>query len=176
MIAVLDAGTAMRMVMDPFTPFRAALESADMVIVPELIVVEICSAFHKYVASQVLSRIEADEFIVQALALVDRMEPLGELVTEVLALAARSDSSFQDLFYLALAKRKGAVLLTADAVLRPLAVGMGVELNCDRVALAVEAAGAFFAASPLAGGWDSNSEDSLKNHKLLIPRMRKTQG
>lgn len=128
MIAVLDAGAAMRTVMDPFTPFRAALESADIVISPELIVVEVCSAFHKYVGSQVLSRIEADEFIVHALALVDKMEPLGGLVTEVLALAARGDSPLQDLFYLALAKRTGAVLLTADAVLRQLAVGMGIEL------------------------------------------------
>jgi predicted nucleic acid-binding protein len=59
---------------------------------PELIVAEVCSAFRKYVRARVLSRIQAEESIERALALVDKMQPLHELVPEVLAFAWRNDS------------------------------------------------------------------------------------
>ena len=128
MIVVLDASAAVRTVMEPNSPFRTALEAADLVIAPDLIVAEVCSAFRKYVRARVLSRVEAEASIEGALALVDKMEPLRELLAEVLALAARSDSSVYDLFYLALARRTGATLLAADGALREVAVGMGIEV------------------------------------------------
>jgi predicted nucleic acid-binding protein len=128
LIAVLDASAAVRTVMEPTSPFRTALEAADLVIAPDLIVAEVCSAFRKYVRARVLSRVEAEQSIEGAVALVDKMEPLRELLAGVLTLAARSDSSVYDLFYLALAQRTGATLLTADGALGQLAVGMGVEV------------------------------------------------
>lgn len=127
MIAVLDASAAVRTVMDTETPFRAALDAADLVIAPELIVAEVCSAFRKYVRARVLSRMEAEKSIERALSLVDEMQPLRELVADVLALTSRTDSSVYDLFYLALARRTGAVLLTADAALRKTALGVGID-------------------------------------------------
>ena len=113
--------------MDTETPFRAALDAADLVIAPELIVAEVCSAFRKYVRARVLSRMEAEKSIERALSLVDEMQPLRELVADVLALTSRTDSSVYDLFYLALARRTGAVLLTADAALRKTALGVGID-------------------------------------------------
>jgi len=127
LIAVLDASAAVRTVMDTETPFRAALDAADLVIAPELIVAEVCSAFRKYVRARVLSRMEAEKSIERALSLVDEMQPLRELVADVLALTSRTDSSVYDLFYLALARRTGAVLLTADAALRKTALGVGID-------------------------------------------------
>jgi predicted nucleic acid-binding protein len=50
-----------------------------------------------------------------------------DLVAEVLVLASRVDSSVYDLFYLALAQRTGATLLTADLVLRRAARGPGID-------------------------------------------------
>jgi predicted nucleic acid-binding protein len=129
LIAVLDASAAVRTVMDPGTAFRAILDIADLVIAPELIVAEVCSAFRNYVRVRVLSRSEAEVSIDRALALVDRMQPLRELVAEVLALTSRTDSSVYDLFYLALAQRTGATLLTADLALRQVARGMGVNAD-----------------------------------------------
>ena len=128
MIAVLDASAAVRAVMDTESPFRAILETADLVIAPELIVAEVCSAFRKYVRARVMSRAQAEESIERALALVDKMQPLRELVGEVLALTARVDSSVYDLFYLALALRTGGTLLTADTALRQGAVKIGISL------------------------------------------------
>jgi predicted nucleic acid-binding protein len=127
LIAVLDASAAVRTVMEPATPFREALSTADLVVAPELIVAEVCSAFRKYVRAAVLSRRAADRSIGQALALVDTMQPMRELVPEVLALSARTDSSVYDLFYLALAQRTGATLFTVDNAFRRAAAGAGVE-------------------------------------------------
>lgn len=127
MIAVLDASAAVRTAMDAGTPFRATLESADLVIAPDLIVAEVCSAFRKYVRARVLSRIESEKLTERALALVDKMQPLQELVTDVLALILRTDSSVYDLFYLALAQRTGATLLTADLSLRQTALKLGID-------------------------------------------------
>jgi len=128
-IAVLDASAAVRAVLDAESPFRAILETADLVIAPELIVAEVCSAFRKYVRARVMSRPQAEESIGRALALVDKMQPLGELVGEVLALTARVDSSVYDLFYLALAQRTGATLLTADPALQEAAVKIGLRIT-----------------------------------------------
>jgi predicted nucleic acid-binding protein len=113
--------------MDPGTPFREALSIADLVIAPELIAAEVCSAFRKYVRAGALSRKTAERSIGQALALVDTMQPMRELVPEVLALSARTESSVYDLFYLALAQRTGATLFTADNALRKTAARVGIE-------------------------------------------------
>ena len=117
MIAVLDASAAVRTAMDHEATFRVSLAAADLVIAPELIVAEVCSVFRKYVHARMLSRAQAEQSIERALALVDKMQPLRELVPEVLVLAARIDSSVYDLFYLALSQRTGAMLLTADRAL-----------------------------------------------------------
>lgn len=129
MIAVLDASAAVRTVMDAETPFRAVLQAADLVIAPELIVAEVCSAFRKYVRVQAISRTQAEQSIERGLALVDKTQSLRELLPEVLALTLHSNSSVYDLFYLALALRTGATLLTADIALQQTAVRMGVDTS-----------------------------------------------
>jgi predicted nucleic acid-binding protein len=113
--------------MDSETPFRALLDAADLVIAPELVVAEVCNAFRKYVRARVLSGVQAEESAERALALVDHMQPLRDLVVEVFALTSRNDSSVYDLFYLALAQRTGATLMTADRALQLAAIRMGIE-------------------------------------------------
>jgi predicted nucleic acid-binding protein len=127
LIAVLDASAAVRTVMDPESPFRDLLDKADLVIAPELIVAEVCSAFRKYVRARIMARVQAEQAAERAIALVDHLQPLYELVTDVFALASRSDASVYDLFYLALAQRTGATLLTADVPLQQAAARLGIE-------------------------------------------------
>jgi predicted nucleic acid-binding protein len=126
-IAVLDASAAVRVAMDPQSGFVTPLKEADLVVAPDLLVAEVCSAFRKYVRARMLSQRNADEMVARALALVDEFQPMRELVPEVRALVARSDSSVYDLFYVALAKRSGGTLLTADLVLRQAALKAGVD-------------------------------------------------
>ena len=126
MIVVLDASAAVRAAMDSQSKFVAPLKEADLVVAPDLLVAEVCSAFRKYVRARVLSRGNADETIGRALDLVDKFHPMRELVPSVQALVARLDSSVYDLFYVALAKRTGGTLLTADVTLRQIALKTGV--------------------------------------------------
>ena len=126
-IFVLDASAAVRAVIDPAAGFRELLESADLVIAPELIVAEVCSAFWKYARARVLTRAAAEKSAELALNLVDRMQTMRELIPDVFALSSRVDSSVYDLFYLALALRTGARLLTADEALRQAAQKAGIE-------------------------------------------------
>jgi predicted nucleic acid-binding protein len=114
--------------MDPDSKFTTPLQEADLVVAPELFVAEVCNAFRKYVRARVLSRTDSDEMIGRALALVDELQPMRELVPDMQALASRSDSSVYGLFYVALAKRMGAVLLTADMALRQSAMKLGVDV------------------------------------------------
>lgn len=128
MIAVLDASAAVRAVLAPASPFHAPLEDADLVIAPELIVTEVCSALRKYVRAKVMKPAEAEQAVAQALALVDELQPMAELAADVMSLARNhTEASAYDLFYVALAQRTGAVLLTADAALRKAALRLGVE-------------------------------------------------
>ena len=127
MIVVLDASAAVRSAMDSSAPFRVPLEAADLVIAPELIVAEVCSAFRKYVRARVLSRRQAEELVERSLALVDEMQPMRQLVGDVNSLSGKLDSSVYDLFYLALAVRTDATLITGDAALRRHAIKIGVD-------------------------------------------------
>ena len=131
MIAVLDASAAVRAVMDADSEFTLGLATGDLVIAPEIFVPEICNAFRKYSRARVMSRIHAEGLIEKALSLVDRFYPMRELVPEVLALTSRSESSVYDLFYLALARRTGAVLLTADQALQKSAASLSIGTSLD---------------------------------------------
>ena len=62
----------------------------------------------------------------EALSLVDVTLPLRDLVPDLPALVARTDSPVYDAFYLALAERTGATLLTADLALIRRALSLGV--------------------------------------------------
>ena len=115
--------------MDPASVFRAPLETADLVIAPELYVAEVCSAFAKYVRARLMSHDQSADLVERALALVDDLQPMRDLVPDMLALSRRSQSSVYDLFYLALAKQTGAILLTADIALHHAAERAGVEVR-----------------------------------------------
>jgi predicted nucleic acid-binding protein len=82
---------------------------------------EICACTHA------LAERRGTQSIEKALALVDKLQPLRDLVPEVLELAARTDNSVYDLFYLALARRTGATLLTADLALQRAAAAMRID-------------------------------------------------
>ena len=107
--------------------YKAALQSADLIIAPELFVGEVCGAFRKYTRAKVLSRIQVEEMIEHALALVDELQPMRELVAEVNLMSAKLDASVYDIFYVSLAKRPGAILLTGDSALRQHAMKLGIE-------------------------------------------------
>ena len=130
MIVVLDASAAVRVARDEGAEFAEILDSADLVIAPDLINAEVCSALRKYVRAKLVSEAQAATTVHRALALVDEVYPLGDLVAEVLELTAGTTASAYDAFYLALARRQHATFITADNALRRTAASLSIP-TCD---------------------------------------------
>jgi len=130
MILVLDASAAAEIVMrrTRSAKFTSLTAEAARVIVPELYFFELTNLFWKY---HHLARIDKDQ-CVRALTLAgslpDESVPAAELVNECFDMACLTGHSAYDLFYLVLARRRGAVLATLDKKLVRLCRKHGVRL------------------------------------------------
>lgn len=129
MTAVLDASAAVRQVTRPSgTPeIFSLVAQADLVLAPELYVAEVTNAFWKYLRAGVLTREQCERGLTAALALVDDLVPLEPMCREAFDLAATMGRAAYDAFYLVLARRNGAVLVTNDRQLLRDAGVLGVR-------------------------------------------------
>lgn len=127
---VLDASAAIHVVMR--TPraaeLSALLAQSATVIAPALYCAECSNALWKYVAHAELPKALALERLEEALTLVDHLEADHELAAEALATAASINHPTYDLFYLVLARRYGATLVTRDKRLAKAGRELGIEV------------------------------------------------
>ncbi len=116
MTLVVDASVAVKWVLPEQGAERAARlqEEAGDFIAPAIIVPEIASAIWKRVRRKEMGLLDAVSALQIATALVGRLYPTEDLAPEALELAVRFDHAVYDCFYLALADREGAVIVTAD--------------------------------------------------------------
>lgn len=130
MIAVLDASAAVGVVLlQPTARFLIQpLESATLVLTPDLFVSEVCNALWKYRKAELLTREETDLALSRALALPDRFEPALACWQEAFAIAERHQHPFYDALYLVLARRNNALLLTLDRRLAAVAAKIEVAV------------------------------------------------
>lgn len=128
MIAVLDASAAIRLVtrQDADGAIAAAVAAAEAVLVPELFVAEVSNALWKIARRAGVAGEDVQSALRHALALPDRAVAMSQLAPEVLALALRLGHPTYDLYYLALARREAALLVTEDGRLRALCAAEGV--------------------------------------------------
>jgi predicted nucleic acid-binding protein len=112
---VVDASIAvMIVVQEPGSvAAREALAHADCV-APQLILAEIASALWKQRRRGRLPATAASRGLAEARRLLDRLVALEELSEAALTLALRRDHPVYDCFYVALAARLAAPLVTAD--------------------------------------------------------------
>lgn len=129
MIVVLDASAAVGVtLMQPQAkPLISHLEGADLVLAPDLFVSEVCNAFWKYRKANLLDRDQAEQALVMALQLPDRVESAAGFYQEAFALAVRHQHPFYDTLYLVLARRHAATLLTIDKRLAALANSLEIQ-------------------------------------------------
>ena len=129
MTAVLDTSAAVRVVLDPgaAAAFSIPLGQAGRVLAPELMIAELTNVFWKYLHGGYLSRRASERGLETALQLVDEFAPVGPLRLEAFDLAALTRRPAYDMFFLVLARRNGAVLLTADDSLRDHARRLGIR-------------------------------------------------
>src|SRR5258708_25017357 len=119
-MVVLDASAAIRIVVasEQSSQYAGILAGADEILAPDLIIAEVTNALWKYCRAGLLTPMEVKEKLRDCLDLVDSFSELGPLALEALDLSLLLRSPAYDMFYLVLARRNGALLLTADDALR----------------------------------------------------------
>jgi predicted nucleic acid-binding protein len=123
MIAVLDASAGIASVLrrPGVDPILGALREASQVLAPELYTAEVTNAFWKYQQFGDLTAEGATELCEDALALPDALVDIRDQWRETLNLALFERATAYDMFYLCLARRNGAVLLSVDRKMLKLA-------------------------------------------------------
>jgi predicted nucleic acid-binding protein len=105
-----------------------ALAPGTPISAPSLYIHEITNAFWKYHCFEKKSVEFCQEGIDYCLALPDEFIKAEELYQEAFALACSARHTAYDMFYLVLARRKNAALLTADRTLYKLCKKYGVKV------------------------------------------------
>lgn len=127
---VLDASAAVAVIFNRpgSRHLEEALEAADLVLAPDLLVPELVNAIWKYHRFEGLSIDVCDRALGRAVSMADILVPSKELARAAFLLARTTARSAYDMFYLALAQREDASLLTLDASLRKEAQRQGVSV------------------------------------------------
>ncbi len=113
---VIDANVAVKWFVeqDGSQEARALGGPSAVLIAPELILAEIASALWKYVRAVMLAEEAAKAMLARAPSAFSRLVPLEELLTSAFELSLTMPHPIYDCFYLALARRERAPLVTAD--------------------------------------------------------------
>ena len=133
MIWVIDASALIRLFI-PDGPVLAEAEAAlngasvgnDMLLAPDLLLVEISNVLIRKLRRGELSAQEYDELLPVIIALPIRLVEHSPLILAASGLARTHNLSAYDALYLALAEHHGAPLLTCDVDLAKVARSIGV--------------------------------------------------
>ena len=116
MIAVLDASAAIEITLNKSSArlFREALLESDLVIAPDTYPSEITNVFWKYAHFSEIEQAKCERGIDYCLDLVDNFIDTKDICQEVFLESINTKHSSYDIFYLIVARRHNAVLLTKD--------------------------------------------------------------
>ena len=132
MKVVLDANCAIEIALNKpdGDRLRALLDESDEVLAPDLLIPEFVNALRKYHQFNQLSLSVCDEAMESLPVLVETFVPSAEIYREAFALTgAQKSRAAYGMFYLALALREDAVLLTLDGTLKKEAKRAGVRVG-----------------------------------------------
>lgn len=132
MRVVLDANAAIEVALDgkAANELSQVLAKSEEVIAPELLLPEIVNAIWKYHQFAEFDLSKCEKALELAVGLVDRLVSHREIYRDAFALSrAQKTRAAYDMFYLALALRENATLLTLDATLKKEARRAGVRVG-----------------------------------------------
>jgi len=130
LIAVLDACAALEIALnrEDGRRLRIGLLGAERILAPDTFASEITSAFWKYSVHEELSGEECRKGVAFCLDIVDDWMETRSLCPEVLVESVNANHSVYDMFYLVLARRNHAVLLTRDRKMKTIAEEMNIKV------------------------------------------------
>jgi predicted nucleic acid-binding protein len=116
MTCIVDASVALKWYVHEAETAAAIglIEHSDRLIAPDLIVAEVCSAAWKRLRRGDTTIAQTDLVAATIAQQFDRLIALDLLAPSAMAIARTLGHSVYDCFYLALAEREAAVLVTAD--------------------------------------------------------------
>ena len=132
MRVVLDANAAVEVALEGKAAglLSAVLAQSEEVIAPELLVLEIVNAVWKYHQFAEFDLGKCEKILELAVGLVDRLISHRAIYREAFALSrAQKSRAAYDMFYLALALREDALLLTLDGTLKKEAKRAGIRVG-----------------------------------------------
>lgn len=113
---VVDANVAIKWVVEQphFERARDIVARGTVLIVPAMFVAEVTSTLWKYIRNDEISAPQAQAGLASILSQISIFEQDADLAEEALDRGAELNCAPYDCFYLALAMRRGAPLVTAD--------------------------------------------------------------
>lgn len=129
MIAVLDVSAAMEIIFhkEKAGLYEEVYRSASWVIAPELYIAEISNVLWKYHKRKVVNREECIQCTENGIDLVDDYMELNNLWKESLGEGIRNGHPIYDMYYVVLARRNEAILMTNDRQLA--AIGKKLKIQ-----------------------------------------------
>lgn len=132
MSLIVDASVAAKWVLDEEGSDRAnALRSEIDLLAPSLIAAEVGNALWKAARRRSISRAQANFAVGMILRPFDRIVSTAELSGQALQVAIDTDHPIYDCFYIALAQRENAPLITADE--RQVAAARRAKVDVQRL-------------------------------------------
>jgi predicted nucleic acid-binding protein len=129
MTAVVDASAAVEIILknSHANQFSDFLNSADLIIAPDIYSSEITNVFWKYANFSNVPIEVCEKSISACIDLIDDFIETRPMCREVFSEAVRLKHPSYDIFYLSLARRNNAILVTKDKKLKKIAEAMGVR-------------------------------------------------
>lgn len=130
MITVLDASAAIEIALnkEKAIRFKEYLKESDVVIVPNTFPSEIVNSFWKYRTIAKVDTEKCENGIKYCIDLVDDFIDTKDLCFEVYNEAVQKKHPAYDLFYLILARRNNASILTNDKKMKKIANELGINV------------------------------------------------
>lgn len=116
MIAVLDASAAIEIALSRESSilFQELLSGSDLVIAPDTYPSEITNVFWKYASFAEIEQEKCEKGIDYCLDLIDDYIDTRSICREVFLESVNTGHSAYDIFYLVVARRHNAILITKD--------------------------------------------------------------
>jgi len=130
MIVVVDTSAAIEMALnlERANIFKSAIERADIVLAPDTYPSEICNVFWKYNTYNDLDSMKCEKGIDYCIDLIDDYIETKFLCREVFGESIKNKHPAYDIFYLVLARRYNAMLITKDKKMSKIALEMKLSL------------------------------------------------
>ena len=130
MTVVLDVSAAIEILLkkEKSELFDGTYRAASWVIAPDLYVSELSNALWKYHKANVLSHEECVQHVEDGIALIDDLVEAKELWKEALSESIKNRHSVYDMYYLILARRNDATIITNDGKLAELCKKAKIEV------------------------------------------------